>query len=109
MIVEQVDITTQGAGDPVDHVTRVRLEVSEEYLIDLLVQEYNLGHVVIDAVKLVQVLLRKGGNPGRDRVLCLHKQTSADLVCSLVGFIQLVYHVLKVYKQIDILLNQAFL
>ena len=72
MVVKQIDILSHGCADPVDEVAWVSLEVRPEHLIDLLVEDYDLGNLYFNIVQQINVLNWKGVNPCCDAILRLH-------------------------------------
>ena len=48
------------------------LKVGPEHLIDLLVEDDDLGHLYFDIIQHVDVLNREGVDPRCNAILCLH-------------------------------------
>jgi hypothetical protein len=72
MIIKEVNILPDRCTDPVDEITRVRLEVCEHDLIDLLVQNNDLGNLHLNVIKFINVGNWKRVDPSRDTILSLH-------------------------------------
>ena len=72
MIIEEVNILPDGCTDPVDEITRMCLEVCEHDLIDLLVQNYDLGNLHLNIIKFINIGDWKRVDPSCDTILSLH-------------------------------------